>query len=147
MNDKDLNMNDIGDIRGLKEALEKEIAAQKALLTRCEEIAASVPGRLTARKDGSVTVLVHVWKDPLTGRTRSRQLGKSDALLKKRLWQAALCRKMIPLLVYNIKEAEKLAEKLRPLDIAGLTASLPGPYRQIEADLSCFGADDRFHRL
>ena len=71
------------------------------------------------------TVLVHVYKDPLTGRSRSRQLGRGDSLLIKRLAAAVLCRKMIPILVYNIREAEKLAWRLKPVNIDELFASLP----------------------
>ena len=129
------------DLFDLKEAVERLIEAQKALLSRCEAVAASVPGRLAERKapegpgGGSPfapqppkdrgTVLVHVFKDPLTGRSRSRQLGRGDSLLIKRLAVAALCRKMIPILVYNIREAERLAGRLKPVRIDELYASLP----------------------
>lgn len=125
----------------LKGSLERLIGSQKELLSRCEAVAASVPGRLAERKapegpgGGSPfapqapkdrgTVLVHVYKDPLTGRSRSRQLGRGDSLLIKRLAAAALCRKMIPILVYNIREAERLAGRLRPVNIDELSASLP----------------------
>lgn len=125
----------------LKGSLERLIGSQKDLLSRCEAVAASVPGRLAERKapegpGGSSpfapqapkdrgTVLVHVYKDPLTGRSRSRQLGRGDSLLIKRLAVAALCRKMIPILVYNIREAERLAGRLKPVHIDELSASLP----------------------
>ncbi|MBQ1484664.1 MAG: hypothetical protein IIZ42_05100 [Eubacterium sp.] len=129
------------DLFDLKEAVERLIEAQKALLSRCEAVAASVPGRLSERKasegpgggspfapqalKGRGTVLVHVFKDPLTGRSRSRQLGRGDSLLIKRLAAAVLCRKMIPILVYNIREAERLAGRLKPVRIDELYASLP----------------------
>lgn len=125
----------------LKRSLERLIGSQKELLSRCEAVAASVPGRLSERKasegpgggspfapqalKGRGTVLVHVFKDPLTGRSRSRQLGRGDSLLIKRLAAAALCRKVIPILVYNIREAEKLAGRLKPVNIDVLSASLP----------------------
>ena len=129
------------DLFDLKEAVERLIGSQKDLLSRCEAVAASVPGRLAERKapegpgggspfapqapKGRGTVLVHVYKDPLTGRSRSRQLGRGDSLLIKRLAAATLCRKMIPILVYNIREAERLATRLRPVNIDELSASLP----------------------
>ncbi|MBQ1887771.1 MAG: hypothetical protein II166_03760 [Firmicutes bacterium] len=125
----------------LKRSLERLIGSQKELLSRCEAVAASVPGRLSERKasegpgggspfapqalKGRGTVLVHVFKDPLTGRSRSRQLGRGDSLLIKRLAAAVLCRKMIPILVYNIREAERLAGRLKPVRIDELYASLP----------------------
>ena len=129
------------ELYALKRSVERLIGSQKGLLSRCEAVAASVPGRLSERKapEGSGgsspfapqalkdrgTVLVHVYKDPLTGRSRSRQLGRGDSLLIKRLAAAALCRKMIPILVYNIREAEKLAGRLKPVNIDELSASLP----------------------
>ncbi|MBQ3578774.1 MAG: hypothetical protein II974_08960 [Firmicutes bacterium] len=129
------------DLFDLKEAVERLIGSQKDLLSRCEAVAASVPGRLAERKapegpgggspfapqapKGRGTVLVHVYKDPLTGRSRSRQLGRGDSLLIKRLAAATLCRKMIPILVYNIREAERLAGRLKPVRIDELYASLP----------------------
>ncbi len=83
-------------------------------------------------------VLIHVYKDALSGRTRSRKLGRRDGLLKKRLKLAALSREMIPLLVYNIKELEKLRERLKDPDIGELEAGLSEAFRDIGTDIGAF---------
>lgn len=141
------------------DALEEELARQKALLARCESLEKAVPGRLALKKAGGISAededgdmepasssgrssLIHVYKDALSGRTRSRKLGRRDGLLKKRLKLAALSREMIPVLVYNIKELEKLRERLRDPDLKELEAGLSEAFRRIGTDIEAFGSED-----
>ena len=132
-------------------SLTEEIAElrleQMKLLKRCRELESASLGTLSVirvpsgprwkdAEGNSVSsaareCYVHRFKDPLTGRTASRRLGPSDKALTERIKLSLLCKKMIPVIEYNIKKLEALERTLRDPYLYELEQELPAVYYNI----------------
>ena len=132
-------------------ALENE---QKALLKRCRELEAASVGTLFEKETAPAArwknenglscsfspqiCCFHRFKDPLTAKTVTRRLGPHDEALKERIKLSLLCKKMIPVLEYNIEKIEGLRKSVKDPELSEFEAKLPPVYKDIRSAEEAF---------